>query len=413
VALKSVSSNATSLLGIPATAGAAAGSSAANATDAPSAEGSSGSTGAGGGTTGTGGAGISFVQLLTQSATTTSGTEGSAKTTQSAPQEKSATKDDESGSDSVAMALAMVSQSLAQAASAAAPTTAAAGGNVSAAKSDTAQIPAALAAAARVASAAVAAGTVAGGATGGTVPGSAGAGASGAGAAANADDADSADGPDGSAATAQKLFALLTQGEDAGLGTLSSKDAAQPGDDSQHDSPGNSANAPTVTSSTASAHLSVGSHFSLQHAGNDAKTPADVKSPVGSTAWADELGGKITWMAHQGIESASLRLSPAHLGPVEVRISVQDGGASVWFGAAQADTRAALEQALPRLREMFSTQGLTLADANVSRDPPKQHQQPTGSVQGIASVTGISEESGPHSSSSVSSLRIGLLDTYA
>lgn len=395
---------------MPVTAGAAASASATNATDGSNA---AGAPGAGGAAGSTGAAGISFVQLLTQSAATSSGTEAPAKTTEVPQQEKSAPRDDESGSDSVAMALAMVSQSLAQAASAAAPTTAAAGGNVSAAKSDTAQIPAALAAAARVASAAVAAGTVAGGATGGTVPGSAGAGASGAGAAANADDADSADGPDGSAATAQKLFALLTQGEDAGLGTLSSKDAAQPGDDSQNNSPGNSANAPTVNSSTASAHLSVGSHFSLQHAGNDAKTPADVKSPVGSTAWADELGGKITWMAHQGIESASLRLSPAHLGPVEVRISVQDGGASVWFGAAQADTRAALEQALPRLREMFSTQGLTLADANVSRDPPKQHQHPTGSVQGIASVTGISEESGPHSSSSLSSLRIGLLDTYA
>jgi flagellar hook-length control protein FliK len=116
-------------------------------------------------------------------------------------------------------------------------------------------------------------------------------------------------------------------------------------------------------------------------------------------------------MAHQGIESASLKLSPAHLGPVEVRISVQDGGASVWFGAAQADTRAALEQALPRLREMFSTQGLTLADANVSREPPRQQQQPT--VHGVASVTGVSEGSVTLSSSSLSSLRIGLLDTYA
>jgi flagellar hook-length control protein FliK len=350
------------------------------------------------------------VQLLTQAATS-SGTEGSAKTTQSPPQEKSATQDDESGSDSVAMALAMVSQSLAQAASAAAPSTAAAGGNVSAAKSDTAQIPAALAAAARVASAAAAAGTAAGGvAPGGS--GASGAGAPGAGAGSVAD-SDDADGPEGgqaadSAATAQKLFALLTGG-DSGLGTQASKDATQSGDGSQSNAQGNSDNGPTVNSSTANAHLSVGSHFSVQHGTNEAKATVDVKSHVGSTAWADELGGKITWMARQGIESASLRLSPAHLGPVEVRISVQDGGASVWFGAAQADTRAALEQALPRLREMFSTQGLTLADANVSREPPRQQQQPTG-VQGVASVTGVTEDSSPAQSLSI---RLGLLDTYA
>jgi flagellar hook-length control protein FliK len=300
------------------------------------------------------------------------------------------------------MALAMVSQSLAQAASTAAQTTAAAGGNVSAAKSDTAQIPAALAAAARVASAAAA--TVAGGAAGGGTVSGASAGA------ATADDADAADGLDGSAATAQKLFALLTQGEDAGLGTQASKDAAQSGDGSQNNSPGNSDNGPTVNSSTATGHLTVGSHFSVQHGTNDAKATVDVKTPVGSTAWTDELGGKITWMAHQGIESASLRLSPAHLGPVEVRISVQDGGASVWFGAAQADTRTALEQALPRLREMFSAQGLTLADANVSRDPPRQQQPPT--ANGVAAVTGVSEITAPQPSSSLS-LRIGLLDTYA
>jgi len=406
VTLKSVSSTATSVLGIPATAGAATGSSATNAADASAAACAPVTPGTAGAATRKGAAGMSFVQLLTQSATTNGGTEVSAKTTESPPQEKSATKDDESGSDSVAMALAMVSQSLAQAASAATTTTAAAGGSVSAAKSDTAQIPAALAAAAKVASAAAAAGTVATGAAGtGTA-----AGASGPGAAASADDSDAADGADGSVATAQKLFALLMQGGDAGLGKMASKDA-QSADASQNNSQTNQDTGPTVNSSTANAHLSVGSHFSLQHT-NEAKATVDVKSPVGSTAWADELGGKITWMTHQGIESASLRLSPAHLGPVEVRISVQDGGASVWFGAAQADTRAALEQALPRLREMFSTQGLTLADANVSRDPPRQQQQQTA-THSVVGVTGVTEVSGAHSSSSLSSLRIGLLDTYA
>ena len=404
MALKSVSSTATSLLGIPVTSGAGAGSSAANAADASNA---AGSPGAGGAASGVGAAGVSFVQLLTQSASTSSGTEVSAKTTEVPAQEKSTPREDESGSDSVAMALAMVSQSLAQAASAAAQTTAAAGGNVSAAKSDAAQVPAALAAAARVASAAAAAGTIAAGAAnGGTAA------ALDTGAATAADNADGADGLDNSAAAAQKLFALLTQGEDVGLATPASKDPAQSGDSSQNDSPGNSDNGATaVSSSTAAGHLSVGSHFSV-HGANDAKATVDVKSPVGSTAWADELGGKITWMAHQGIESASLRLSPAHLGPVEVRISVQDGGASVWFGAAQADTRAALEQALPRLREMFSTQGLTLADANVSREPPRQQQQPTTIANGVAAVTGVSEISAPQSSASLA-LRIGLLDTYA
>ena len=168
-------------------------------------------------------------------------------------------------------------------------------------------------------------------------------------------------------------------------------------------------NGPTVSSSAATAHLSVGSHFSLQHMANNAAHALELKSPVGSGAWADELGDKITWMAQQGIQSASLQLSPAHLGPVEVKISVQDGGASVWFGAAQADTRAALEQALPRLRAMFATSGLALADANVSREPPKQ--QSRHAVQAISGVSAIGADEAP--AVTAMSVRLGLLDTYA
>ncbi len=40
------------------------------------------------------------------------------------------------------------------------------------------------------------------------------------------------------------------------------------------------------------------------------------------------------------------------------------------FGASNPETRNALEQSLPRLREMFAAQGLTLGNANVSRDTP-------------------------------------------
>ena len=154
--------------------------------------------------------------------------------------------------------------------------------------------------------------------------------------------------------------------------------------------------------------MSVGSHFQ-QVAAPDSNANR-VNSPVGSPAWNDELGGKVTWMANQGIDSASLKLSPEHLGPVEVHISVQNGSTSVMFGAAQADTRAALEQALPRLREMFAGQGLTLADAGVSREPPRQQARPGA----IAPVTGISAvaQDAP-SVSSVMRVRLGLLDTYA
>ncbi len=120
------------------------------------------------------------------------------------------------------------------------------------------------------------------------------------------------------------------------------------------------------------ANMGIAAHFSVQHPQADSNTAAAIlRRQVGTPAWNDELGGQLTWMAAQGVQSASLRLSPDHLGPLEVHISVQNGNASVWFGATQLDTRAALEQALPRLREMFASQGLTLADSGVSREPPR------------------------------------------
>ena len=137
-----------------------------------------------------------------------------------------------------------------------------------------------------------------------------------------------------------------------------------------------------------------------------------VSTPVGQAGFADEVGDKITWMANQGVQSASLHLTPEHLGPVEVRISVQDGSASVSFNAAHADTRAALEQTLPRLREMFSTQGLTLTDASVSQQSPREQPQ-RQAVSAIGAIGGASGDDSTSSVASVTRVQLGLVDTYA
>jgi len=102
-------------------------------------------------------------------------------------------------------------------------------------------------------------------------------------------------------------------------------------------------------------------------------------------------------------------VSPEHLGPVEVKIAVQNGDASVWFGASHPDTRAALEQALPRLREMFANQGLTLTDSGVSRESPRQSRSTL--PQGVAAVSAVG--SSDVSVSAAVRLSLGLVDTYA
>lgn len=104
----------------------------------------------------------------------------------------------------------------------------------------------------------------------------------------------------------------------------------------------------------------------------DPAAHAAVKHGVGSAGWADEVGSRLVMMSLRGQHEGSLTLSPEHLGPLEVRISVSQDRADVWFGAQHADTRAALADALPRLRELFAASGLSLGQTGVSQDMPRQ-----------------------------------------
>jgi flagellar hook-length control protein FliK len=207
----------------------------------------------------------------------------------------------------------------------------------------------------------------------------------------------------------QNIVASLTKGTAA---ELKAATAAADGD-SKGSATATAAGAADGSASGASAfqaQMSVGSHF--QTTANTQMTNDKVSAPVGTPAFNDELGGKITWMANQGVQSASLQLSPEHLGPVAVHISVQDGSASVAFNATHADARTALEQALPRLREMFATQGLTLTDASVSQQSPRGQSQKQ-SVAAIGAIGGISSEESTSPLPAVASTRLGLVDTYA
>jgi flagellar hook-length control protein FliK len=210
----------------------------------------------------------------------------------------------------------------------------------------------------------------------------------------------------------QDLVSLLAQDAAASSKENSAAGALQAAATGDKSTPSdNGVGNATAAAANSIAHLGVASHFSLQHAQSDTNTTSgELRSQVGSAAWNDELGGQLTWMTHQGIESGSLKLSPEHLGPLEVTISVQNGDASVWFGANQADTRQALEQALPRLREMFASQGLTLTDSGVSRESPRNQSKPS-STQGVSSIAAVGNTA--TSGSAAVRMTLGLVDTYA
>ncbi len=102
--------------------------------------------------------------------------------------------------------------------------------------------------------------------------------------------------------------------------------------------------------------------------------PAALHTPVGASGWSDALGQKLVWMAGQQTQVAELHLNPAHLGPMEVRLSVSNDQISAIFVSHQPAVREAIEAAMPRLREMLADGGLNLGSATVSSDSLPQQQ---------------------------------------
>jgi len=85
------------------------------------------------------------------------------------------------------------------------------------------------------------------------------------------------------------------------------------------------------------------------------------------------VGQKVVWMVGKE-QSATLTLNPPDLGPLQVVLSVTNDQASVTFSANQQEVRQALENALPRLREMMSESGIALGNATVNAGMPDQRQ---------------------------------------
>jgi len=103
-----------------------------------------------------------------------------------------------------------------------------------------------------------------------------------------------------------------------------------------------------------------------------ASTVLTMQPSVQSEAWGKVLSSRVVWMANEGVQRAELRLNPANLGPVEVKMSSNNEQVSVSFVAQHAATRDALEQALPKLKESFQENGMDLAQADVSEQESEE-----------------------------------------
>lgn len=93
--------------------------------------------------------------------------------------------------------------------------------------------------------------------------------------------------------------------------------------------------------------------------------------PMQHGEWPTALGHRLLWTVGAGIQQADIRVSPEHLGPIHVHIQVHDNKTDLQFTALHPLAREALETSIPRLREMFSQQGLDLMQAQVFSQTPQ------------------------------------------
>jgi len=102
---------------------------------------------------------------------------------------------------------------------------------------------------------------------------------------------------------------------------------------------------------------------------------AFIATPADQAGFADELGQRVVLFAGRGESKAELILTPAHLGRVEVSLTVSADQATAQFLATSNAAREALEQAMPRLREMLAEAGIHLGESSVGTRSEQQARE--------------------------------------
>lgn len=139
---------------------------------------------------------------------------------------------------------------------------------------------------------------------------------------------------------------------------------------------------------------------------------------AGHRGWAAEVGNQVSWMVGRNEARAELQLTPPSLGKLGVSIQVNGEQTTAQFVAASQAARDALEQAMPRLREVLQQAGIELGETHVSTSNEQSFahgDEPSSQSGGFA--RGDDTDADVPLSHTASSMPIrsgsGLVDTFA
>lgn len=164
--------------------------------------------------------------------------------------------------------------------------------------------------------------------------------------------------------------------------------------------------------SAANVNASVNSLFNTQ-----------LELPLGNAQWGSQVLQRVAWLTGQGIAAAEIHLNPAELGPMQVRVDQRQDSATVVFTSHNSSTREAIEASLPRLRELFSEQGMELLDVDINSGEQEANANQQDDIDNltssqsdsneILSTLALNEVALSDTKAETVVLRYGLIDAYA
>lgn len=154
-------------------------------------------------------------------------------------------------------------------------------------------------------------------------------------------------------------------------------------------------------------------------AGRSSEFP--IAASLGTPHWQSSIGNSLIVMSGQQQDRAELVLNPPQLGRIEVSLSLRGEDASVTFVSSNPLVRDALENALPRLKEILADAGITLGQTQVGSESPGQtakdgqnRDNSPGSRTADIAVNGtLNQDLVNRESTSHRRMSLTLVDTYA
>jgi len=144
----------------------------------------------------------------------------------------------------------------------------------------------------------------------------------------------------------------------------------------------------TNTSTDKLLNQAVSSNLTPALQSNVLQQPLDLQAKQASAM----VGERILMMIGQGKQEVTIRLDPAELGSMHIKLQVQQDQLQVAIQTQVGQSRDILEQNLPRLREQLAQQGINLGETSVEQQS-QQNSSNSNEPQGT-SETGQSSDLG-------------------